>query len=254
MEAEQLSELLAIEQDKKQKLHSTIGQLIQLFTKKESLLEGYKKTFLHTKDAQLGGEPQVLETREAAYTLKQVLEEAFLAIGAGIDYSISKEESLANPAARTDLFIGEVYIGNFSAPALQALETILHRIKEMYLVLPTLDPTQIWEKAEGEVFWKSLGEKKIKMQKTPKALVKYEATPQHPAQTEIVYLEEEVGYFITAHYSGKIKQSQKNKILERLDAILQAVKIAKARIYSAPVQKKQIGSILFNLLHQDIFD
>jgi hypothetical protein len=77
MEAEQLSELLAIEQDKKQKLHSTIGQLIQLFTKKESLLEGYKKTFLHTKDAQLGGEPQVLETREAAYTLKQVLEEAF---------------------------------------------------------------------------------------------------------------------------------------------------------------------------------
>jgi hypothetical protein len=81
----------------------------------------------------------------------------------------------------------------------------------MYLVLPTLDPTQIWEKAEGEVFWKSLGEKKIKMQKTPKALVKYEATPQHPAQTEIVYLEEEVGYLLPLIIQAKSNKVRKIK-------------------------------------------
>jgi hypothetical protein len=254
MEAEQLSEILAIEQDKKQKLHSTIGQLIQLFTKKESLLEGYKKTFINAKDAKSGGEPQILETREVAYTLKQALEAALLAIECGIDHAVSKEESLANSVARTDLFIGDAYLGNFSAPALQALETILHRVKEMYLVLPTLDATQTWEKAEGEGIWKSLGERKIKTQKMPRVIVKYEATPEHPAQTEIVYVEEEIGHFITTYYSGKIKQSQKNKILERLDIIIDAIKIAKARIYSAPVQKKQIGSLLFNFLHQDIFD
>ncbi|MCS6905577.1 MAG: hypothetical protein RML72_07495 [Bacteroidia bacterium] len=256
MEAEQLSELIAIEQDKKQKLHGTIGHLIQLFTKKDSLLEGYQKCYIPFQPESFpkNSTLEVIESKQLAYTLREILLEANAVLTQGIDLVVSKEETYASAAARTELFVNNIYFGNFSLLALEALETILHRLKEVYTVLPTLDATQSWEKIEDAHQWHCVAEKKFRTQKVPKVVVKYEATPEHPAQTEIIYIEEIVGEYITHVYSGKIKQSQKNQILERLSLVLEAVKKAKAKIGAIAAQKKEIGQQLFDFLYQDIFD
>ncbi len=247
--ANKLHELLAVEQDRKHKANQALGETRNNFTKKDVLFDGMVKRYIALEE---DSEQIPDETKEMLQTVKQKMDETTKVIIAGIDAHISKEETNASNTAKAELIASNVNFGTFSATSLLALETHLSKLKELYQAIPTLDPTRKWELDKKDNVYKTEPEVKFRSVKRPKVIVKYEATEKHPAQTELLYLDFQVGKYETVYSSGKITIAQKNELLNRLDTMLESVKIARAKANQVDVNNIEIGQRLFDFIHKDI--
>jgi hypothetical protein len=78
--------------------------------------------------------------------------------------------------------------------------------------------------------------------------VKYEATEHHPAQTEIVHVDEVVGTWQTTQHSGALPEPRKRVLQKRLQTLIKAVKFAREAANEAPAPKKMVGAAVFAYL------
>jgi len=247
--ANKLHELLAVEQDRKHKANQAVGEVRNTFTKKDPYFDGMVKRYIALEE---DSEQIPDETKEMVHTIKQKIEEAAQVVITGIDAHISKEETNASNVAKAELEVDGVNFGTFSATSLLALEAQLTKLKELYQAIPTLDPTRKWEFDKKDNIYKTEPEVKFRSVKRPKVIVKYEATEKHPAQTELLYLDFQVGKYETTYTSGKITNSQKNELLRRLDSLFEAVKIARSKANQVDVNNIEIGKRVFDFINKDI--
>ncbi|EAY25111.1 hypothetical protein M23134_05881 [Microscilla marina ATCC 23134] len=248
--ANKLHELLAVEQDRKHKSNQAIGEAKNTFTKKETHFDGMVKRYVPLEE---DSEQIPDENKEIVNTVKEKLDSALDAIVSGIDAHISKEETNASNVAKSELIVGETNFGTFSATSLLALEAHLAKIKEMYQAIPTLDHTKKWEFDSQKGVYKTDEEVKFRSVKRPKVIVKYEATEKHPAQTELLYLDFQVGKYETTYFSGKITVTQKKMLIQRIEELLEAVKTARAKANNVEVNNIKIAQTIFDYLHQEVF-
>jgi hypothetical protein len=185
-------------------------------------------------------------------TVKDKLAEVIEVIVAGIDANLSKEETNAANVAKAELIIGDQNLGTFSATSLLSLESHLSKIREMYQAIPVLDNTKRWDFDAQKSVYKTPEEIKFRSIKRPKVIIKYEATKDHPAQTELLHLDFQVGKYETVYYSGKITQTQKNSLLKRIDTLIEAVKVARAKANNVEVINIKFGRKLFDFIHGGI--
>ncbi|MCU0438461.1 MAG: hypothetical protein MUC49_11145 [Raineya sp.] len=171
---------------------------------------------------------------------------------AALDATLSKEETNASNTAKAELIVGETNFGTFSATSLLALESHLSKILDLYQSIPVLDSTRKWSFDNQKSVYKTDEEVKFRSIKRPQVIVKYEATDKHPAQTELLYLDFQVGKYETTYFSGKLTISQKNDMIKRLEKLMEAVKVARAKANSVEVQNIKLGDKIFNFLHKDI--
>ncbi len=244
-----LHELLAVEQDRKHKGNQAIGEAKNTFTKKDIYFDGMVKRYISLEeDAELIPD----ETKGIVTTVKGKLEEAIEAIVKGMDAHISKEETNASEKARAELVIEGVNFGLFSATSLLALESHLNKIKDLYTNIPTLDTAKKFHFDPQEGLYKTEPEVKFRSVKRPKVIVKYEATEKHPAQTELLYLEHQVGKYETVYSSGRLSLTQKNQLVKRIEGMLEAVKVARSKANNAEVTNIKVGQKLFDFIHKDL--
>jgi hypothetical protein len=248
--ANKLHELLAVEQDRKQKENQAIGEAVSTFTKKDVTFDGMVKRYIAMED---DSEQIPDETKEMVTTVKEKLEATLEAVITGLDAHISKEETNASNVAKAELKVGDTDFGTFSATALLALESHLSKIREMYAVIPVLDSTRKWEFDSQKGVYKAEEEIKFRSIKRPKVIVKYEATKEHPAQTELLYLDFQVGKYETVYFSGKITPTQKSTLLKRLDDLIESVKVARAKANNVEVNNQKIAKKLFDFVNKGIF-
>lgn len=246
--ANKLHELLAVEQDRKHKANQTIGEAKSTFTKREDYFDGMLKKYVPMEE---NSEQIPDEVKEMVTTVKDKLDKVAETIITAIDAHISKEETNTSQEARAELIVGETNLGKFSATALLALESHLSRIKDMYQAIPVLDSTRKWDFDKKDSVYKS-EEVKFRSVKRPKVIVKYEATEKHPAQTELLYLDFQVGKYETTYSSGKITSTQKVTLIKRIDDLLEAVKVARSKANHAEVNNIKIGQKLFDFIHESI--
>jgi hypothetical protein len=83
---------------------------------------------------------------------------------------------------------------------------------------------------------------------------KYEATDKHPAQTELLSLDFQVGKYETTYLSGKISVVQKNEMVKRIEKMIEAVKIARAKANNVDVVNIALGKKIFDYIQKDILD
>ncbi|HAI75057.1 MAG TPA: hypothetical protein DCM08_02320, partial [Microscillaceae bacterium] len=88
--------------------------------------------------------------------------------------------------------------------------------------------------------------------KRPKVIVKYEATEKHPAQTELVNLDFQVGKYETTYYSGKLTAIQKIEMVKRIEKLIEAVKVARAKANNVEVVKVELGKRVFEFIQKDL--
>lgn len=244
-----LHELLAVEQDRKHKGNQAIGEAKNAFTKRDTHFDGMVKRYVSLEeDAELIPD----EKKGIVTTVKGKLEEAIEAIVKGIDAHISKEETNASEKARAELVIEGVNFGLFSATSLLALESHLNKIKDLYNNIPTLDTAKKFHFDSQEGLYKTEPEVKFRSVKRPKVIVKYEATEKHPAQTELLYLEHQVGKYETVYSSGRLSLTQKNQLVKRIEGMLESVKIARSKANNAEVTNIKVGQKLFDFIHKGI--
>ncbi|KOY84730.1 hypothetical protein AD998_20090 [bacterium 336/3] len=247
--ANKLYELLAVEQDRKNKANESLGEAKKIFTKNDPYFDGMIKKYVAIEE---DSEQIPDETKEMVKTVKQQLEELQENVVAALDATLSKEETNASNTAKAELVVGDTSFGTFSATSLLALESHLSKILDLYQTIPVLDSTRKWSFDNQKSVYKTDEEVKFRSIKRPQVIVKYEATDKHPAQTELLYLDFQVGKYETTYFSGKLTIAQKNEIIKRLEKLMEAVKVARAKANSVEVQNIKLGDKVFNFLHKDI--
>lgn len=90
-------------------------------------------------------------------------------------------------------------------------------------------------------------------QKVTDVLVKYQATVQHPAQTEVITRDELVGHWTTTKLSGALPKPLKQDILERIQQLQLAVKEALEEANgSVDVPENDFGAKVFGHIFKGV--
>jgi len=241
--------VLAIEQDRKNKANQTIGESKKIFTKNDSYFEGVLKKYIPTEE---NAEEIPDESKEIVSTVKQLLQKTLVPVITALNATLSKEETNASGIAKAELKVGDTTFGTFSATALLALESYLFKILELYKTIPTLDATRKYDFDEQYDFYRTGAEVKFRSIKRPKVVVKYEATEHHPAQTELINIDFQVGKYETVYFSGKITPTQKVRLVRRFEELIEAVKIARSKANNVEAQQVKLGQEIFDYVHEDI--
>lgn len=107
--------------------------------------------------------------------------------------------------------------------------------------LPTLPPDREWKYDANRDCHVTDPIQSIKTAKRPKVIVKYEATKDHPAQTELFPEDVTVGTWTTTYMSSAIPSRKRSEMLSRIEELQDAVKRAREQANSCEVDQLTHG-------------
>lgn len=243
-----LHELLAVHSNLETQLVQTGGQLKDTFTKKHTHF-GEKLKVFHPDGE--GQEPITEEQSALQTTVSSELEWVSKFFIQAMDVSHQIDET--NTLARADVILDDkVILAGLPATTLLELGKRLVVLQELFTAIPTLDPVKAFEvdptfRIKG--VYKAREVVKIKTAKKNKPLVLYEATDKHPAQVQLLTEDLPIGKIRETEWSGMITPAEKAGMLERVDAMIRAVKQALSRANNVDVNtSKRIGKQLMDYL------
>ena len=107
------------------------------------------------------------------------------------------------------------------------LEKQLTDLRTFVDKLPVLDGNETWYDDPNTGLYRTDAVQTHRTKKVQKPLVLYPATPEHPAQTQLVTEDIVAGYWNTVKHSGAIQAPRKVVMAERVEKLLRAVKEAR---------------------------
>ncbi len=150
-----------------------------------------------------------------------------------------------NCDARGDIVVnGETILSDVPVTTLLFLETQLTDLRTTAEAIPTLSPDFEWVRDENDGLFKTPVVQTHRNKKATKAIVKYDATEHHPAQTDLITVDELAGYWNTVQHSGAMQSVRKAVIVGRIEQMLDAVKAARARANASEAPKFDTSAIL----------
>lgn len=245
-----LHELLAVESSLEGQAAKCRSDLINTFEKKRHLFE--EKTVIFAPLAE--GEKEVVESQlDIQSTVPKELDWLSGHIIKALDISFQVAE--ANTKARADVVLEDdtILLKNLPATALLELEKRVGEIRDLVNAIPTLDPAKSFAPDPNRNnIYKAREITKNRTKKTQKVIIKYEATKEHPAQTELVSEDAVVGKIREIEWSGLITPGQKANLLNRVDILSRAVRRARSRANEVEVDNNQkIGAVLIGYLFKE---
>jgi hypothetical protein len=248
-----LHELIAVEKDLKGKMSKLIAETAKTFSDRRDHFEGMTRTYdrIDANDPE-HYDPEVKELVTTVAKKLNYFEEQLVSV---MDVILQKET--ANCSAVADLIVEDatgassVLAPSVPVTVLVQLENIFESLRgSVYNNIPTLDPTKSWTfDAQSDGIFVNIDAKKNKTRKVSEPIVLYQATKEHPAQTQMVTVDRVVGYWNQKNLSGMITPKDKSKILDKVDRLLQGIKRARARANEIQVSNEKIGKALFNFLN-----
>lgn len=245
-----LHEVLAVEGDLEGQYKRIVDETMRTFNKAE-LFTGKHKTLQMFDDSRQKEAEAAEEDQQLTTTVRRKLEYTWDAITRYLDCVLQKEET--NQQARASVVMeGKTYLSDVPATFLLGLENKLKYIRAMYDQIPTLPPGTKWEKdvSEGDdVYVMAEPEKTNKTEKQILHKILVAATDKHPAQVEKWTQDIPVGIFSTKKWSGMITPREKHIYLQRIDALIKAVKEARQRANTAEVIQTQSMKVLMDFIN-----
>ena len=151
-------------------------------------------------------------------------------------------QEFGNTIAKADVKVdGTIILSNIPLTVLLYLEKQVNNLHTFVSALPTLDPSERWSLNDQNGQYQTEVTKTSRTRKTNKAIVLYQATEQHPAQTQLVTEDILSGYWYTTKFSTAISQIEKEAILERIVKLSDAVKVSREEANSVEVQQVNIS-------------
>jgi hypothetical protein len=240
-----MHQIIAVEKGVKNRVTKHITAAYHQFQKKaHNLFVGQAKTYQKKDDdgVDLPDKKQLVQAN-----VEEVLADIAEQMTELIDVVAMKDH--ANCNAKADVVVdGEVLLTGVPATHLLFLEKSIVDYRTAIDEMPTLDAAYNWTKDEASSLYKSESVKTTQMAKVQQAIVKYDATPEHPAQTEMITKDEVVGTWTTVMHSGAVAASRKKELVKRADTLLKAVKFAREEANSVEAPKKEHGAAIFNFL------
>lgn len=249
-----IHEILAIEPEVKGNAERARSHAVDMFRSKQSHFNGMRRTFklfaVNEEQGEAGGERLEAETRLVT-TVMEELRTMLKSVGEAINLGYTIDE--ANTRGRADIVVGdEVLLEGVPATFLLQLEKRLKEIRTVIKEIPCFDPIRLWTEDKGADHQHVLRAEPvvtIRKQRARKYNVMYEATKEHPAQIDVMEIDEPVGEIRAYDWTGMLAPRQKRELIERIDALIQAVKAARSRANEVEAEvERRLASTLFDYL------
>lgn len=216
---------------------------------KEERLKGISRTY-SPKDEE--GEQLPPEVRSVQIRVNQSINSIREQMADFINIVASQE--IANTTAKANLIIDEEMeiVRDVPVTVLLFLEKQLVDLRTLIEHLPTLPRDKEWTYDKNRNCYVSTIEQTNRTKKVPKPIVKYPATTEHPAQTEMVMDDIIVGQWSTTHFSGALPESELEIMLTRVTKLLEAVKVARELANCIDIDlEKDLGKTVLNYIFQN---
>jgi hypothetical protein len=231
-----LNQIIAISPSKKSEGKRLLTEAYKRLQKGE-LFNGIVRTYKPLDDE---GETFPDERKQMQYSVAQAIEEAREALTDLMN--VVATQDVANTAAKSDVEVdGVTILSNVPVTHLLFLEKQVVDILTFVRHIPTLDPAEEWRYDDNSDCYASVPASSNKSKKIPKVIVKYEATPEHPAQVEMIQEDVKVGEWKTIKFSGAIPAADKNDLVNRIAKLQDALKFARERANSSDVTSVRFG-------------
>lgn len=237
-----LNQIIALVNGTKARTQKAITEVYHKLQKKE-LVTGISRKYSPTDE---GGEELPSEQKLVQYQVSTALKESSDALIKLFDLVATQD--FTNCEAKANIVIGdEIVVHGCPVTTMLFLEKQLVEFHTMLSKLPTLDPGEDWEWSDEAACWATKSQT-TRTKKLPKAFVKYEATPEHPAQVDMFTEDIVIGLWDTTKFSGAINESTRRSLLERCEEIQDALKVAREEANSMEVTNVEIGKNIFEYI------
>jgi hypothetical protein len=238
-----LNQIIAVEKGVKSRVYGEITEMHKVSQKPE-LFNGFVKTY-RKKDED--GEDYPQERKKAQMAADAMLSKAAALLTELFDVTATKDWGNRHAVADVEVD-GQVLIKDAPVPFLLFLEKQIADLHTFVDKVPVLDETDDWMKDDASGLYKTAPTTTHRTKKVQKPVVLYEATKEHPAQTQIITEDVVVGFWDTIKHSGALPTPRKQLLLERIEKLSKAVKFAREQANAAEAEQQRIGKAIFDYL------
>jgi hypothetical protein len=234
-----LNQIIAVANSRKSEAQGNITQVYKML-QKEVLLEGISRTY-QPKDED--GEVFPPENKRVQITVRDALTDVKAIMANLIDLVATQD--VGNCEAKGDVIVGDVTIlSQVPVTHLLYLEKQMEHLCTVTKKLPVLSTESKWSYDENAGCYATDTVRTGKTKKVPRPIVKYDATKEHPAQTEMFNEDITIGYWDQVKYSGAIPETERRELLERVISVRDAVKQAREAANSSEAKQQNFGTQL----------
>ena len=243
MSTPKLNQVLAIEKGVKSRVLATVTSVYHDI-QKPVRMNGLHKTYEPLNEDGLRYPPEsqkvAVRANDVLKTARRALEELF---------DVTAQKDWANRDANASVVVdGETILEAVPVTYLLFLEKQLNDIKNLVGKVPVLDDSEEWTFDSAAGVHKAQPVRTTRTQKVHKPIVLYDATEEHPAQTQMVTVDEVVGNWTTQKQSGALTRDRKDQLVERVERLTEAVKFARETANDTEAKKQSVGSKVFDYL------
>ena len=246
-----LHEILAVESNLENQANKCRTDLLNTFEKRRVLFEEKKIVFTPSTE----GEQETVESQlDIQSNIPKEITWISQHIAKALDASYQVAEANTRARADVELEDGAVVLRNVPATSLLELEKKLAEVHALVAAIPTLDPTKGFVKDESRSnIYKAREVVKVRTRKGKRVIVLYNATTEHPAQTQLIDEDLPVGKLREQEWSGLITPAAKSEMLDRAEILIRAVRKARSRANDIEVDSTQkIGNTLLKYVFSSV--
>lgn len=218
-----INQIIAIEKGIKSETYSALTK-IHKQVQKPDLFNGFVKTYVKLND---DGEELPAETKRVQLTAATAVAHAATIMKELFDIEARKEWSNANATADICVDDNLPIVQNVPVTYLLFLEKQLTDLRTLIGSMPTLDANDEWAHDVTTGLFKTEATKTHRTKKIQRPIVLYDATDNHPAQTEMITEDVLAGHWTTVKHSGAVTVPDGAAMIGRVDTLLRAVKQAR---------------------------
>jgi hypothetical protein len=164
-------------------------------------------------------------------------------------FDVAAQQEWANTLAKADVVVnGQTLLAQVPVTYLLFLEKQLTDVRTFVEKMPTLDENRDWSQDPNSGLYRTERVTSHKTKKVQRAIVKYDATKEHPAQTEMITEDVIIGWWDTVLLSGALPVPRKEVLLERIDGLLKAVKMSRETANDQETTEHLVGEVVFGYL------
>ena len=235
-----LNQVNAIVTARKGDAEKAVTEMYKLI-QKEQLFTGRERTYRPTDE--LNGQRLPPESQKVQQRADDLIRQA-VAKWTEL-WNLVYTQDTGNQKAKADIVVdGKVLMKDVPVTSLLFLDKQVNDLETFVSKLPTPDPAEEWTHDPNSGLLRSRTTESVRTSKEPTVIVKYEATKEHPAQTEIYTKDIPVGTWTQILYSGCIQADRKNALLARVKKLQEAIKIAREQANLIEVERMKAGEPL----------
>lgn len=168
-------------------------------------------------------------------------------------FDVTAAKTATNCSAAADIVVdGETLLTNVPVTYLMFLEKQLVNLTTFCQNLPCLDPAESWSWDDNRSCYVTEAVEQIRTKKVPKPIVLYPATTEHPAQTQMVTEDVQVGTWSVHKMCGALSIDKVRAMSERCAKLTDAVKKAREKANSTDAVEPKLGATVLGYIFGDV--